>query len=63
MQKLDEAVVAKLLEKEHEKQYGPRRYGVAREVGISCLLTIALMTLCFLSAIVLRAYWGTIPTP
>ncbi|NIN68067.1 MAG: hypothetical protein GTO63_25845 [Anaerolineae bacterium] len=62
MQKLDEAVEAKLQEKEYEKEYGhPHHRGVLKGVVLSCLLAGTLMTICFLSVIVVRGCWGAGP--
>jgi mannitol-specific phosphotransferase system IIBC component len=58
VQKLDESAEAKLLEKECERKHGYRSSGFAQEVVISCLLAVALMAICFLSAIVILACSG-----
>ncbi len=55
MQKLDETVQAKLQEKEYEKDHGhPLYHGALKGVILSCLLALALMTLCFLSVMLVR---------
>lgn len=55
MQKLDETVQAKLQEKEYEKKYGhPHYHGALKAIFLSCLPALVLMTLCFLSVVLLR---------
>jgi hypothetical protein len=62
VQKLDESIEARLLEKEYEREHGDRRvFARGQEVAVSCLLAIALTAFCFLSVFVIRACWSTGP--